>query len=487
MRPPDDWKSATRRHFLSTNLFGLGGLAVSWLIQEEAARGAGQKPKKPLLTAQSFDLKPKPPVFAARADAMISIFMGGGPSHLDMFDPKPELAKYDGKLFPRDDIDYDNAGGASKVVMASPFKFKGCGESGIEISEVLPHTQGIADEITLIRSMNLPGIRNHVAGMHAMNSGRGRGSSRPALGSWLTYGLGSESQNLPAFVAMPTYSLPPGSPYWSSGFLPSIYQGTVVRNREPRILNLDPPPDLEGDPQRRNLELLERLNRMHLEERPGELELAARIENYELAARMQTSAKEALDISKESKATRELYGIGSEEVDQKFAESCLIARRLVERGVRFVQLWYYGWDMHEKINKQLPVTCRKTDQPSAALVKDLKSRGMLERTLVHWGGEMGRLPVIQFRGENAEPGRDHNTDGFSMWLAGGGVKSGYVHGATDDFGHKAAVDPMNHVDYHKTLVHVFGLDADELKYRHNGRDLTLPDGQAGRVVTELLA
>lgn len=479
--------AATRRHFLGAGLFGIGGLAANWLLQQEAARAESQTPTKPLLETPSFDLRPKSPPSPARADAMISIFMGGGPSHIDMFDPKPEMAQFDGKLFPRDNIDYDNAGGASKVVMASPFQYRKCGQSGMELSELLPHSQQIVDEITLVRSMNLPGIRNHVAGMRAMNTGRGRGDSLPALGSWLTYGLGSVAEDLPAFVAITTYSPPPGSPYWSSGFLPSIYQGTVVRSTEPRILNLDPPPEIAGQPQRNNLQLLDRLNRIHLENRPGELELAARIENYELAARMQTSAKQALNIGEETKATHQMYGIHEEGIDRRFAESCLIARRLVERGVRFVQLWYYGWDMHEKINKELPRKCRATDKPSAALVKDLKQRGLLDRTLVHWGGEMGRLPVIQYRGENAEPGRDHNTDGFSMWLAGGGVKGGHVHGATDDFGHKAIEDPVNHVDYHMTLLHLFGIDADRLTYRHNGRDRTLPDGQSGRVITQLLA
>ncbi len=418
---------------------------------------------------------------------MISIFMGGGPSQIDMFDPKPEMAKYDGKIFPRDDIDYDNSGGASKMVMASPFKFKKCGQSGIELSELIPHQQEIVDDICLIRSMNLPGVRNHVGGMHAMNSGRAQGEKRPALGSWLTYALGSESQELPAFVAMPTYSPPPGSPYWSSGFLPSIYQGTLVRNQDPRILNLDPPSHLRGAAQRQNLDLLSKLNQMHLSERPGELDLAARMASYELAARMQGAAGEALDIRRETESTLRMYGIDQEGVDQKFAESCLIARRLVERGVRFVQLWNYGWDHHEQINVRLPKSCRGTDQPSAALVKDLKQRGMLDRTLVHWGGEMGRLPVIQVAPDNQKPGRDHNTDGFSFWLAGGGVKAGHVQGATDDFGHKAIADSMNHIDYHRTLFHLFGLDATELTFHYNNRDLDITDGQTGRVVNELLA
>ena len=478
---------SNRRHFLSREAFGLSSLATAYLLQNESIGAAEAAPAKPPLVNQTFDLTPKTPPAAASADAMISIFMGGGPSHIDMFDPKPLMAKYDGKTFPRDDIDYDNAGGASKVVMASPFKFSPRGQSGIEMSELVPHIGSIADEICLVRSMNLPGVRNHVGGMHAMNSGRADGSRRPALGSWLTYALGTESQQLPAFVAMPTYSPPPGSPYWSSGFLPSIYQGTVVRNADPRILNLDPPKHLAGAAQRQNLQLLEQLNQRHLNRRPGELDLAARMASYELAAKMQLSATDALDIRQETEATHRMYGLGVDGVDQKFAESCLIARRLVERGVRFVQLWNYGWDHHGDINERLPKSCRGTDQPSAALVKDLKQRGMLDRTLVHWGGEMGRLPVIQVAKHDEKPGRDHNTDGFSMWLAGGGVKAGHVHGATDDFGHKAVTNPMTHIDYHHTLFKLFGLDAEHLFYHFNSRDLNITDGQSGHVIEELIA
>ena len=474
---------STRRHFLASSTMSLGGMALAWLLNEENAR-AGGAPVMPDLSRRTYDLKPRPPHHEPRARAMISVFMNGGPSHIDLFDPKPVMARYDGTRFPGTDLRHDNAGGATSTVLASPYKFRKCGESGIELSELVPHLAEVADEITVIRSMNLMGITNHVGGLRALNTGRGQGG-RPALGSWLTYGLGAETQELPAFVALLVKSPPPGSPYWASSFLPSIYQGTVVRNQEPRILNLDPPEDLKGAPQRRNLALLDRLNRIYLDRHPHENDLEARVSNYELAARMQTAAKEAFDIGRESDETRRLYGIDRPET-QKMGEACLIARRLVERGVRFVQIFDDGWDHHEDIFKYLPKSIGATDQPAAALVKDLKRRGLLDTTLVHWGGEMGRLPVIQYRGPDRKPGRDHNTDGFSMWLAGGGVKRGYTHGQTDEFGLKAVADVVHHTDYHATLLHLFGLDPEKLVFIQNGRKQTLSDNQPCRVVSEIL-
>ncbi|HYF37247.1 MAG TPA: DUF1501 domain-containing protein, partial [Prosthecobacter sp.] len=404
----------SRRHFLGTSAFNLGSLGMLSLLQKDGLLAA-TGPEKPLLERVTYDTLPKKPHHEPRAKAMISLFMGGGPSHMDMFDPKPLLNKWDGKLFPGGEIKFDNAGGATRTVMGSPFKFTKHGECGMELSELIPHTGSIADDICLVRSMNLTGIRNHVAGMKALDTGSGLGG-RPALGSWLTYGLGSESENLPAFVALVVGKNPPGSPFWASGLLPSVYQGTHVREQQPRIMNLDPPDYLKGAPQQKQLSLLEKINARHLQDHPGEFDLQARMASYQLAARMQTAASEALDISKETEATKALYGIGDDRT-RRLAEACIIARRLVERGVRFVQIWNYAWDMHENINESLKVRCGATDQPSAALVKDLKSRGLLDSTLVFWGGEMGRLPVIQGRG-NAKPGRDHNTDGFSVWLAG---------------------------------------------------------------------
>lgn len=473
----------SRRHFLAHGAMSLGSLGLVSLLQRDGLLAAtGEKPD---LVPAAYDTQPKRPHFQPRATAMISLFMGGGPSHLDLFDPKPALSKYDGKIFPGGEIKYDNAGGASKTVMASPFKFRKHGQSGIELSELLPHTATIVDDLTLIRSMNLGGIRNHVAGMKAMDTGRGT-AGRPALGSWITYGLGSESQDLPAFVALVIRKNPPGSPYWSSGLLPSVYQGTHVREQEPRIMNLDPPAHLKGRPQELQISLLDELNRRHLDEHPGEHDLQARIASYALAARMQTAAREAMDLSGETAQTLSAYGV-DQEATRAIGQACLIARRLVERGVRFVQIWDYDWDMHQDINKQLVRKSLSADQPSAALVKDLKARGLLDTTLVHWGGEMGRLPVVQGRGAAGGAGRDHNTDGFSIWLAGGGVKGGHVHGATDEFGLFAVEGVVHHYDYLATVLELLGLDAQRLTYKRNGREETILDGQPGQVVREILA
>ena len=417
---------------------------------------------------------------------MISLFMQGGPSHLDLFDPKPTLDRYNGRPFPGT-IQYDNAAEASAKVLASPWKFRKRGQSGIEISALLPHLAEVIDDITLIRSMKT-GVNNHVQSIHALNTSRIQ-AGRPVLGSWLTYGLGSETQNLPAYVVLTDpVSLPVvGVGNWSNGWLPSLYQGTVVRPQEPRIFNLDPSAHLRGPAQERYLRYLQRLNQGHMQSRPGELDLEARIAGYELAARMQTAAREALDINRESPATHRLYGL-DDPATRDYGSRCLIARRLIERGVRFVQVFTRNqfWDHHGSILSALPAACRMTDKPSAALVKDLKQRGLLENTVVHWGGEMGRLPVIQNDSGRARVGRDHNTHGFSMWLAGGGFKPGCVYGQTDDFGHHAAVNVVNHYDYHATLLHIFGVDHRRLVYTRNGQEQTLTDGQAGRVVPEIL-
>ena len=468
---------------MATGAMGLGGLALSWLLNEENLLAA---PLKPPLEEQAFDLKPKAPHAEPQARAMISLFMQGGPSHIDLFDPKPEMQRWDGQAFPGD-IKYDNAAQASSKVFASPWKFSPRGECGMELSELLPHLGNVADDITLVRSTQTS-VNNHVQSIDALNTGRVL-QGRPALGSWLTYGLGTESQELPAFVVLTD---PGGLPVagvrnWSNGWLPSLFQGTVVRPSEPRILNLDPPPRLQGRGQEKFLDYLGQLNRRHLAEHPGEHDLQARISGYELAARMQLAAKEALDITGESKATRELYGL-NDPATAEYGTRCLIARRLVERGVRFVQIFTRNqyWDHHGSIQGSLPAACRMTDQPSAALVYDLKSRGLLDSTVVHWGGEMGRLPVIQNDAGPAKIGRDHNTYGFSMWLAGGGFRGGYVHGKTDDFGHHAVEDTVTHNDYHATLLHLFGLDPERLVYHRNGQKRSLIDEQPSSIVGKLL-
>jgi hypothetical protein len=414
---------------------------------------------------------------------MISLFMQGGPSHLDLFDPKPELIKRSGQHYTRE-LQIDNAGEATSKLFAGPWKFQKHGQCGMELSELLPHLASMADDIALIRSMRTT-VNNHGQSINALNTGRIT-PGRPVLGSWLTYALGSMSENLPAYVVLTDPgSLPVlGVDNWSNGWLPALYQGTVVRPREPRIQNLDPPPELRGPVQDEFLRYLGQINREHLDQRRGELDLAARIASFELAARMQLAAREALDFNRETPATHRLYGL-DDPASREFGTRCLIARRLVERGVRFVQICTANqeWDHHGGIVQRLPAMCRKTDKPSAALVQDLKQRGLLETTVVHWGGEMGRLPLIQ---NEKNIGRDHNTNGFSMWLAGGGFRAGHVHGATDELGIKAADKVVNHFDYHATLLHLFGLSPENLVFRRPNGTGSLIDGQDARVVQEIL-
>ncbi|MEI8380466.1 MAG: DUF1501 domain-containing protein [Planctomycetota bacterium] len=479
-----DLSFLSRREFVSSATFGVSSLAIASMMNAERGDAAPIKPdfKKP-----TFDVLPKSPHAPAKATAMISLFMQGGPSHMDLFDPKPELNRLDGTKF-QGEIKYDNAAQASARVLGCPWKFSKHGECGMELSELLPHTASIADDITLIRSM-YTGVNNHGQSIDALNTGKPI-SHRPSLGSWMAYGLGSENQNLPSFVVLTD---PDGLPVlgmqnWSNGWLPSLYQGTVIRPREPRILNLDPPRELRGQPQQRYLEYLAELNRDHLSRHPGELDLEARIASYELAARMQSAAKEAVDISQETEATQKLYGI-DQPATKDYGTRCLIARRLVERGVRFVQLYtrYQLWDHHGSLRTALPAACKKVDQPSAALVQDLKQRGLLDSTLVHWGGEMGRLPVIQNDAGPEAVGRDHNTYGFSTWLAGGGIKGGYIHGKTDEFGHKAIENVVTHSDYHATLLHLFGLNHEKLVFTRNLQEASLVDKQPAKIVTEILA
>jgi hypothetical protein len=474
----------SRRHFLHTGSFGLSGLALATLLRDERLLGA---PIKPLLGGESFDLKPKLAPAPGKARAMISLFMMGGPSQMDLFDPKPMLSKYHGEKFPGEII-YDNVAEASSKVFGSPWKFVKSGQCGMELSELLPNLRQVADEITLIRSMK-SGVSNHLQGMLAMQTGKGT-VGRPTVGSWVAYALGSETQNLPAYVVL---AHPAGLPtfqhqHWTNGWLPSAYQGTLVRAKEPYILNLDPPGALAGIPQSRQMDLLRTLNEGHAAEHPGEHELRARIASYELAGRMQTAAKEALDISGEPKHILSLYGVDNP-LTADYARRCLIARRLIERGVRYVQVLNNGqsWDHHSSLIKSLPDRCAESDRPSAALVLDLKQRGLLDTTVVHWGGEMGRLPVLQNDAGREKWGRDHNTHGFSQWIAGGGFKAGLVYGETDEWGHHSIKDVVNHYDWHATLLHCFGFDHAKLGFIRNAANMTLTDGQNARVVGDLLS
>ncbi|MEL6106392.1 MAG: DUF1501 domain-containing protein [Planctomycetota bacterium] len=482
----------SRRHFTSMCSYSLASIAAAQLLRRDANAQEVQAtgPQKPVLEPQHFDLTPKPSHHPARARAMISLFMIGGPSQIDMFDPKPELDKRDGQDFSAD-IVFDNKAEASRRLMKSFAKFHPRGASGIEMSELIPHMGEIADDITLVRSMHSD-VNNHLPAINALQTGVGQ-SGEATLGSWLVQSLGCETKDLPAYVAMthPWGAPLVGAKNWTSGKLPSIYSGTAVRPTEPRILNLDPPPHLVGLPQRLQLDFIKSINEQHLRKHAGNAELAARIESYRLAARMQTAAKEAFDISDEPKHIRELYGV-DDEPTKDYGRRCLIARRLVERGVRFVQLFNNGqsWDHHDSIVKKLSQRCAEIDRPAMALVKDLKQRGMLEETIVHFGGEMGRLPVIQVpKGDNAmqRVGRDHNTFGFSQWMAGGGFKSGYVHGRTDDFAHHAVENVVTNHDYLATILSLFGLNHEQVKFQVGTREIALVPASSGKVCEALFA
>jgi len=476
---------SSRREFLQSNALGVGGVALAWLLhQEQASATPVNIPRGP----QSFDTKPKSTHHAPRARAMISMFMHGGPSHMDLFDPKPELTKYSGTQY-SGDVTYSFVNRASKTLFGSPWNFEKHGQCGTEVSELLPHTAGIVDDICLIRSM-YTGHNGHEVSIRYWHGGIPSALGRPTLGAWLTYGLGCETQDLPAYMVL---SDPRGHPVdgvnnWTNGWMPSLYQGTVLRSKEPRILNLQPPEHLRGALQRQNLAYLDQLNRRHAERFAGETDLEARIASYELAARMQTAATEALDISAESESTLRLYGVDQDETND-YGTRCLIARRLVERGVRFVQLFLGSqpWDNHSNLRGSLPSNCRQTDRPAAALVTDLKQRGLLDSTLVHWGGEIGRLPVTENHGTPKEAGRDHNGQGFSCWLAGGGIRGGMTFGETDDFGHSAVVDRLTPNDIQATVMHLFGLDHSQLTFQYNGREQIITDGRMAHVVDRLLA
>jgi hypothetical protein len=477
----------TRRQFLTQTGFGIGAMALASLLADEGLLGAETftPPSKPGENLP-LNLQARAPQFAPRAKAMISLFMHGGPSHVDLFDPKPELTKHHGTDY-TGDIHYSFVNRASKKLLGSPWKFEKRGECGTEISELLPETASIVDDICLIRSMHT-GHNGHEVSIRYFHGGIAGVTGRPTLGSWIVYALGSESQNLPAYMVLSDPGGPPvdATHNWTSGFMPPLYQGTVLRPKEPRILNLDPPAQLRGELQSQNLELLKTLNEQHLAAHPGEADLEARIQSYELAAAMQTAAKEALDVSQEPAHIHKLYGLDDEKT-REYGTRCLIARRLVERGVRFVQLFLGNqpWDNHQNLKKTLPEICRRTDKPSAALVKDLKQCGLLDTTLVHWGGEIGRLPVSE--GElNDDVGRDHNGQGFSIWMAGGGIKPGIVYGTTDEVGHRAAENIVTPNDYQATVLHQLGLDHEKLPYHTNGRAQRITDGRPAKVVNEII-
>jgi hypothetical protein len=471
--------SLNRRAFMGQYAGAIGTLALAHLLEHEQASAAKQTGGSDHIELRGrLDGNRK-----AQARSMICLFQHGGPSQMDLFDPKGELIKHQGKPFPGQlEIHFDKQAGK---LLASPFKFQPRGQSGMVVSELVPHLSGIVDDLTLVRSMTTESV-DHETALRLIHTGKIL-AGRPTLGSWVVYALGSENQSLPAYVVL---SDPGGLPVdgvrnWSSGWLPAINQGTPFRAGDSPVLNLNRPSVVTAEARAHQLRFLDELNHAHEKRHPGNSELEARIANYEIAAAMQTAVPEALDLSYESAATRRMYGLDNP-VTREYGTRCLIARRLVERGVRFVQLFMSGqpWDTHNKNAQTLKSLCARTDQPSAALVKDLKQRGLLDETIVLWTGEFGRLPVSQ-----GTDGRDHNRHGFSLWLAGGGFKRGYTHGATDDFGYKSIANIVTVHDLQATLLHAMGLDHRKLTYPNEGRFDSLTDAEVtkAKVVPQLLA
>jgi hypothetical protein len=467
----------SRRQVLRQFANGFGLLGLAGLLAEESAR-ANTAPDalNPLAL--------RPPHYTPKAKRLIFLFMSGGPSHVDTFDPKPRLQADAGKPLPFEQPKLVRT--RTGNLLPSPFKFRKHGRSGIEVSELFPHVAGYIDDLCVIRSMVADNI-NHNGACLQMNTGE-QAFSRPSLGSWLLYGLGSENQNLPGFVVISPAQPAQGAPLWSSSFLPAAYQGTLVADLKNPIDNLKSP---LSDPHRldQKLEALQKLNRLHQQQRPEDSQLSARIASFELAFRMQKQAPEAFDVEAESPATKKLYGLNNQ-ATEIFGKQCLLARRLVERGVRCVQVYHTQtsrrsscqlWDQHGGLKTELPANCAATDLPIAGLLKDLKGRGLLEDTIILWGGEFGRTPTA----ENAD-GREHHPFGFTMWLAGAGIKGGLAYGTTDPFGWHAQENKVHVHDLHATLLHLLGLNHERLTYRHAGRDYRLTD-VSGQVVKDILA
>ena len=470
----------TRREFLCRCGMGMGALSLATFFggaEAITARAEG---------AYVSPLLPKQPQFPAKARHVIHIFANGGPSHVDTFDPKPALEKYAGKPLPMENLKTERKTGAA---FPSPYKFKKYGQSGIEVSEIFPHVAECVDDLAVIRSMHAD-VPNHEPSLLLMNCGEAR-LIRPSMGSWITYGLGTENQNLPGFIVMCPGGYPiQESQNWQCGFLPGIFQGTYIDTQHTRIEKLIE--HIKNDfislrDQKEQLDLLQQLNERHLKKRAQDAQLEARIQSFELAYRMQMDATDAFDIAREPEHIRKMYGEGRQ------ARQLLIARRLIEKGVRFVQVWHGAgqpWDNHDDLEVNHRRLAKDSDQAIGALLTDLKQRGLLDETLVVWGGEFGRTPTVELPtpGSNAGKinGRDHNHYGFTMWLAGGGARGGYVHGATDEFGFQAAENKVHVHDLHATILALLGFDHEKLTFRHAGRDFRLTDVH-GRVVRELIA
>jgi hypothetical protein len=469
------FRKFSRRSLLARAAYGLGGMALWRLLEQDrlaAAEGTVSAPHH-----------------APAAKRVIFIFMAGGPSHLDLLDPKPKMAALHGQPLPESlaPVKKSATGGVLERVMASPRKFRPYGQSGIEFSELLSHTGAMADELCVIRSMH-GDQANHDPAQLLLSCGTPL-FGNPSMGSWVTYGLGSESENMPGYIVLMSNSgkgVDAGSSLWSSGFMPSTFRGVTFRSSGDPVLHLTNPPGIGRAAQRARLDVLRDLNRRH-QQRTGDAEVNSRIANYELAFRMQSAAPELLDFSRETATTRSMYGL-DRETTRPFGTNCLLARRMVERGVRFVQLFHSTWDDHSDLNKHIQINCDMTDLPLAGLLRDLKQRGLLDETLVVWAGEFGRTPMGEVRrGSKAgKEGRDHHPHAFSVWMAGGGVRRGHVHGRTDDFGFHVVENSVHVHDFQATLLHLLGIDHKRLTFRHSGRDYRLTDVH-GRVVRDLLA
>lgn len=470
-------EALSRRQLLRASGLGLGGLALNWLSHQEAQAAA--KTARP-----GFDLRPKEPSQPARAKAVILMMQNGGPSQMDLFDPKVELKKHAGQQHSIK-VEMFQTGSEQNKLMDTPFAFRRYGAAGIEMAEVVPHIGSVADELCLIRSMHT-GHNNHTEGLVMFMTGK-IFQGRPSFGSWISYALGTENQNLPAYIVLrdPEGYNTSGTLTWSSGWLPALYRGTEFSTAGSPVLNLKPARELPAGVAENNLEFLARLNRRHQRAYPLETELETRIQNYELAARMQLAAADLLDLNQESAETQKLYGLDNP-LTRPYGLRCLLARKLVESGVRFVQIHpkpFQPWDTHANTKSSLIDICGTTDLPTAGLLMDLKRRGLLDETIVIWSGEFGRLPVSQ-----NGTGRDHNRNAFSLLAAGGGFRRGCTYGETDEVGYSAAVNRVSVADLHATILHQLGLDHESLSFEHSGRDETLTDAPvtSARVVHEVL-
>ena len=465
--------AVSRRWFLQQCGVGLGAMSLAELLGNRAGAATTAKSNNPLAVHE--------PHYPAKAKSVIFLFMAGAPSHLELFDYKPQLARFDGQLPPAELLKGYRAAfiNPNSNLLGPRFKFRKYGKSGAELSEIVPHLAGVADELAIVKSMVTDAF-NHAPGQILMSTGTQQ-FGRPSLGAWVTYGLGSASQDLPGFVVFSSGTKGPsgGNSNWGSGFLPTVYQGVQFRGTGDPVLYLSNPAGVDRAVQADSLEAIQSLNQIRLA-RMGDPEIATRIHSFEMAFRMQASAPELMDLGREPKHILEMYG--AEPGKPSFANNCLLARRLVERGVRFVELFHEAWDQHGNLVHDLKKNCLATDQACAALVKDLKQRGMLDSTLVVWGGEFGRTPMVQ----GGNDGRDHHPNCFTMWLAGGGVKPGITLGESDDFGFNAVKDRVHVHDLHATILHLLGFDHTRLTYRFQGRNFRLTD-VSGNVVQPLLA